>query len=72
MNVFANDHHTIIIQTNNTQDTLVKPLSGVISGPLPCYHSQAPDLTPQLQDIGVTSIRNNDYWDDRLDIESIF
>ncbi len=65
-------HHTISITRNTTSDTLLKPLLGVISGPLPVYHSPAPDLTPQLQDIGVTSIRNNHYLDDRLDIERIF
>ena len=64
--------HTIIVTQNTTDDTLIQPLLGVISGPLPPKDSPAPDLTPQLQDIGITSIRNNGYWDDRLDIESIF
>jgi len=48
------------------------PLLGVISGPLPTYNSEAPDLTKHLQDIGILSIRNNDYYDDRLDMEGIF
>ncbi len=64
--------HTLVIRQNTTSDTLLQPLLGVISGPLPGHNSPAPDLTPQLQDIGVTGIRNNAYWDDRLDIESIF
>ena len=64
--------HTIVVTRNATTDSVLMPLLGVISGPLPPNDSSAPDLTPQLQDIGVTSIRNNGYWDDRLDIESIF
>ncbi|NOY78095.1 MAG: T9SS type A sorting domain-containing protein [Calditrichaeota bacterium] len=67
-----NPTHTLIITRNTSTDTLLQPLLGVISGPLPGNGSPAPDLTPQFQDIGVTSIRNNAYWDDRLDIESIF
>lgn len=47
-------------------------LLGVISGPTQPVDSPAPALTTQLKDIGVTSIRNNDYYDDRLDIEQIF
>ena len=65
-------YHSIEINHNTSSDTLLKPLLGVIGGPLPTYNSIAPDLTPQLQDIGVTSIRNNHYIDDRLDIERIF
>ncbi|MSU34759.1 MAG: hypothetical protein EXS36_06530 [Pedosphaera sp.] len=52
--------------------TTVSDLLGVISGPTQPTDSSAPTLTMQLQDIGVTSIRNNDYYDDRLDIEQIF
>jgi len=66
------DLHTLVFTQNTTTDTILKPLLGVIAGPIPSPDSPAPDLTPQLQDIGVTSIRNNGYWDDRLDIESIF
>ncbi len=50
----------------------IKPLQGVISGPIVPPDSPSPDLTTRLQDIGVTGIRNNDYYDDRLDIEGIF
>lgn len=44
---------------------------GVISGPAPSAQSTAPDLTDALHSIGVKTIRNNDYYDDRLDIEGI-
>ena len=49
-----------------------RSLLGVISGPIQPPDSQIRDLTDHLQDIGVISIRNNDYLDDRMDIESIF
>jgi len=54
------------------QDPMVLPLLGVISGPDPCPRSPAPNLTSQLHDIGIVTIRNNDYFDDRLDIEQVF
>ncbi len=50
----------------------VKPLLGVISGPIQPPESPIHDLTAHLHDIGVTTIRNNDYFDDRMDIEGIF
>jgi len=50
----------------------VQPLLGVISGPIPPYNSNAPDITEELQDIGITSIRNNDYYNDALDMEGMF
>ncbi|HHN93592.1 MAG TPA: hypothetical protein ENK17_02390, partial [Anaerolineae bacterium] len=53
-------------------DPAVKPLLGVISGPIQPPDSPIRDLTAQLQDIGVATIRNNDYFDDRLDVEGIF
>ncbi len=46
--------------------------AGVISGPSQPADSKAPDLTSRLKSIGVDSIRNNDYYDDRGDIEGIF
>src|SRR3989338_1888742 len=64
--------HTIIITAGNPSDPVIMPLLGVISGPDPPASSLAPDLTKQYQDIGVTSVRNNDYYDDRLDMEQIF
>ena len=51
---------------------VVKPLLGVISGPLQPVDSSIADLTHQFEDIGVTTVRNNDYFDDRMDIEGIF
>lgn len=45
---------------------------GVISGPSQPSDSKAPDLTSRLSAIGVDAIRNNDYYDDRGDIEGIF
>ncbi len=56
----------------NPADPQVKALLGVISGPIQPPESQVHDLTDNLRDIGVTTIRNNDYFDDRMDIESIF
>jgi DNA-binding beta-propeller fold protein YncE len=53
-------------------DPTVKPLLGVISGPDPNAGFTAPNLTTQYQDVGVFSVRNNDYYDDRLDMEGIF
>ena len=45
---------------------------GVISGPNPNANGTGTDITKQYQDIGITSVRNNDYYDDRLDLEGIF
>lgn len=56
----------------NSADPTLKPLLGVISGPGEPAESLAPDLTQRFQEIGVSSVRNNDYYDDRLDIEGIF
>ena len=57
----------------NEENPSVKPLLGVISGPDPCPGNNiVPNLTPHYKDIGVISIRNQDYYDDRLDIEGIF
>jgi len=54
-------------------DSVNKPhILGVIAGPAPNFNSSAPDLTTRFQDIGVTTIRNNDYKDDRLDMERMF
>jgi hypothetical protein len=51
-------------------DPTMHPLMlGVISGP---QNIAGDDVTEQYQAIGVTSVRNNDYFDDRLDIEQIF
>jgi hypothetical protein len=51
-------------------DANLHPLMlGVISGP---QNSNGGDVTAQYHTIGVTSVRNNDYYDDRLDMEQIF
>ncbi|HPE09693.1 MAG TPA: T9SS type A sorting domain-containing protein [Saprospiraceae bacterium] len=64
---------TIDISSPDKTDSLIKPhMLGVIAGPLPNYNSDAPDLTQSYRDIGVTTIRNNDYFDDRLDMERMF
>lgn len=65
---------TINIQGIDITDTLIKPhMLGVISGPNPIDpNATTPDLTNLLQDVGVTTIRNNDYYDDRLDMEQLF
>lgn len=52
--------------------TLHKMMLGVISGPEPTAKGTGPTLTKEYQDIGIVSIRNNDYYDDRLDMEGIF
>jgi len=64
---------TINIGSVDLADSVNKPnMLGVIAGPAPNYNSIAPDLTSKFQDIGVTTIRNNDYKDDRLDMERMF
>ncbi|MDA3860102.1 MAG: T9SS type A sorting domain-containing protein [Melioribacteraceae bacterium] len=64
--------HTINITANTSTDTTLKRLSGIISGPIQPYESLAPDLTERFQEIGVFSVRNNDYHNDMLGIERIF
>ena len=64
---------TIDIGSLSLTDSTNKPhMLGVIAGPSPNCGSPAPDLTSKFQDIGVTTIRNNDYQDDRLDMERMF
>jgi hypothetical protein len=43
---------------------------GVIAGPTGT--PDMPDLTKRFQEFGIRYIRNNDYYDDRLDMEGIF
>ena len=62
---------TISISTTEVHGT-IQNLMGVIAGPHTPPQTPLVDLTAKLQDIGVTSIRNNGYYDDSLDIESIF
>jgi len=64
--------HSIVISNNTTADSTLKPLLGVISGPDQPQQSSAPNLTQRFHEIGVFSVRNNDYYDDRLDMEQIF
>lgn len=64
---------SIDIGSLSLTDSINKPhMLGVIAGPSPNYNSTAPDLTTRYQDIGVTTVRNNDYFDDRLDMERMF
>ena len=63
-------NYNIVVTSPTNDDTLLMPLLGVISGPLPPPQSPLPDITSQLQDIGVSSIRNNDNYDDKLDMEA--
>ena len=65
-------NYSIVVSEPTNDDTLLTDLLGVISGPLPPPGTTLPDITPQLQDIGVTSIRNNGYRDDKLDMEAMF
>ncbi len=64
--------HSIVISNNTTADSTLKPLLGIISGPDQPQQSSAPNLTQRFHEIGVYSVRNNDYYDDRLDMEQIF
>ncbi len=64
--------HPVIITENTSADSILKPLLGVISGPDQPPGSPAPNLTQRFHEIGVFSVRNNDYYDDRLDMEQIF
>ena len=70
----AADRHTLNFTAPNTTDPAVKPLLGVIAGPDPNNAGSATqaNLTAQYQDAGLLSVRNNDYFDDRLDMEQIF
>jgi len=73
LHVYAQETITINIGSINSSDSINKPhMLGVIAGPAPNFNSIAPDLTTKFQDIGVTTIRNNDYKDDRLDMERMF
>lgn len=64
---------TIDIGSISLTDSINKPhMLGVIAGPAPNFQSIAPDLTSKYHDIGVTTVRNNDYFDDRLDMEQMF
>ncbi len=71
--LFAQNHYRMVEFTKATDhDSLIIPMVGVIAGPISVPTSKAPDVTEQLKDIGVNSIRNNGYYDDRLDIARIF
>jgi len=65
---------TIDIGSISSTDSIIKPhMLGVIAGPAANYNNLVvPDLTSRYQDIGVTTVRNNDYFDDRLDMERMF
>ncbi|NOY22558.1 MAG: hypothetical protein GXO70_03455 [Acidobacteria bacterium] len=65
------ESYTINIESSGSNGT-IQNLCGVISGPVPVPETNGIDLTAQLQSIGITTIRNNDYYDDSLDIEGIF
>lgn len=70
----AQEAITINIGSVNPTDSINKPhMLGVIAGPAANFpNSVVPDLTSRYQDIGVTTVRNNDYSDDRLDMERMF
>ncbi len=70
--IAQNPFHDIQLNSATDADSLLLPMIGVISGPVPLPDSPAPDVSEQLKDIGVNSIRNNGYMDDRLDIAQIF
>ncbi len=67
--------HNLEFSAPDPQDSVVQPLLGVIAGPDPnCPDNgpMLPNLSSQYQDIGVMFVRNNDYYDDRLDMERMF
>ncbi len=67
--------HSIELLYPDEADNSVAPLLGVISGPDPnCPENgeNVPDVSRQYQEIGVMFVRNNDYYDDRLDMERMF
>lgn len=64
---------TINIGGADLSDSLIKRhMLGVIAGPKPNWNSITPDLTTKFQNVGISSIRNNDYNDERLDMAGIF
>lgn len=69
-------YHSLSFTTSSSPIRLDDPtrlLVGVIGGPLSPDGATPPiDVSSQLADIGVKSIRNNDYYDDRLDVSGIF
>lgn len=72
----ANDSHTLSFSAPFSSDPTVKPLLGVIAGPDPAAANRPGaiqfNLAAQYKDVGILSVRNNDYFDDRLDMEQIF
>ena len=70
----AADRHTLDFTSPNAASPDLRPLLGVIAGPDPNTAGSATqvNLTEQYQDAGLLSVRNNDYFDDRLDMEQIF
>ncbi len=67
--------HQLVLTSPSVEDSKVAPLLGVISGPEPnCLGSgpNLPNVAAQYKDIGVMFVRNNDYYDDRLDMERMF
>ncbi len=67
--------HVLTFTAPDAQDATIAPLLGVISGPDPnCPDNgpMLPNVSAQYQDIGVLFVRNNDYYDDRLDMERLF
>ncbi len=66
--------HRIELTAPDPEDSTVAPLLGVISGPDPnCLGRESlPNVAAQYRDIGVLFVRNNDYYDDRLDMERMF
>ncbi len=71
---FSQDHQ-LFFTAPSGNDTTVAPLLGVISGPdpnCPANGENLPNVSQHYQDIGVLFVRNNDYYDDRLDMERMF
>lgn len=72
----ANDLHILSFSAPSSTDLTVKPLLGVIAGPDPAAANLPGanqfNLAAQYKNIGILSVRNNDYFDDRLDLEQIF
>jgi hypothetical protein len=63
---------TINIGGVRSTDSVIKNLHGIIGGPIGFYPFATNDWTWHLKRAGFWTVRNNDYYDDRLDMELLF
>ncbi len=60
----------VTVDLSGTVPSRASPLVGVIAGPT--SPDSPVDLTQKFHEFGIRSVRNNDFHDDRLDMEGIF